>query len=220
MRILAYTLAALLVLTTPADAAPIGAAITAFSTFLASGTVAAAVVRIGLGFALSALASVFAKKPEQGGGVKTESTTSGGTTSQSFILGRYFTAGNLTAPLMAHKEVKTRGPTIIGYRPGGGEGEPIPIYETLTSYSSGSGNYRTIVVDFSDMPIDEVESVFIDNHRFDWTWAGTLHPTYGRTVLNDEYKDRMWAKIYYGNQTTADASLLTLYGDHPERPWH
>ena len=69
-----------------------GAAATAIATF---------VVRMGVSLILSALASALKPKPKPPG-IKTESTTAGGSNPQSFILGTYATAGNLVAPPYSH----------------------------------------------------------------------------------------------------------------------
>lgn len=93
--------------------AVVGAAIAAFSGFVSSAVSAAGAwlasssVLTGLltTVATSALQTALAKramKDQREPGIKTEYTTSGGTEAQSFVIGRYATAGHMVCPPMSH----------------------------------------------------------------------------------------------------------------------
>lgn len=92
-------------LATPAEAGPVAAAIggllTAVKGFAALNALTAFLVKTAVSIGLSALARALAPKPRPAG-ISTETTTTGGTTPQKFILGRYATAGQLIAPPMSY----------------------------------------------------------------------------------------------------------------------
>lgn len=89
----------------PADAGPIvgaiGWVIGAVQGFAASSVFAGFLVRTVLSIGLSALAKALGPKQRQPG-LKTDVTTSGGTTPQKFIVGFYATGGQLIAPPMSY----------------------------------------------------------------------------------------------------------------------
>lgn len=74
---------------------------TAISSFAASPWFADFVVRVALSLGFSALARALTPKPKPPG-ITTETTQTGGTDPQAFILGRYATGGQLVAPPMTH----------------------------------------------------------------------------------------------------------------------
>ena len=100
--------ALLFVLTvTPAEAGPviaaIGAIVKAVTAFAAMNAFTAFVVNVALSVGLSLLAKAVRGKPKiQASGIQTDVTTTGGTTPQKFILGRYATGGQLIAPPMSY----------------------------------------------------------------------------------------------------------------------
>lgn len=104
MRIwLALTL--ILASAAPAEAAPVAAAVAAISsavsTFAASSALAGFLVRTVASMALSQLAAVVLRKDapkRRAPGIKTDATTSGGITPQSFVVGRFATGGQMIAP--------------------------------------------------------------------------------------------------------------------------
>lgn len=89
----------------PANADPvsvaIGATIKSIAAFAASSAIAAAIVQTAISVGISMLAQALRKK-QRPPGIKTEVTTTGGITPQSFILGRSATGGQLIAPPMSH----------------------------------------------------------------------------------------------------------------------
>lgn len=78
--------------------------VSAISSFAASSWLAGFAVRVALGIGLSALARALAPKPKPPG-IRQETTQTGGTDAQAFILGRYATGGQLVAPPMTHGSV-------------------------------------------------------------------------------------------------------------------
>lgn len=107
-RILALVPALLILTAAPAHAGPVVAAIgfviKGIAAFAAAGAFQAFIVQTALSVGLSVLARAIKGKPAQArpAGIVTEVTTSGGTTPQKFILGRYATAGQLIAPPMSY----------------------------------------------------------------------------------------------------------------------
>ncbi len=96
----------------PADAAFVGAAMTALgASAAAAAAVQAFVVRTAASLALSALGRAIRGTP-RAPGISTEVTTNGGITPQSFIVGRYATAGQMVAPAMSYGSA---GKTPLAY---------------------------------------------------------------------------------------------------------
>ena len=109
MRLMRLILnACLLILTvTPAEAGPviaaIGAIVKGIGLFAAANVFNAFIVNVALSVGLSLLAKAVRGKPKvQQSGIQTDVTTTGGTTPQKFILGRYATGGQLVAPPMSY----------------------------------------------------------------------------------------------------------------------
>jgi hypothetical protein len=105
MKLLWVALALTLV-ATPAAADPATLIIGGLQAIgITVGVTAAAFIRIGVGLAFSALSSALsgpANANQRPSGITLQSLTAGEQTPASFILGRYVTAGNLTAPEMSH----------------------------------------------------------------------------------------------------------------------
>ena len=106
-RILAFA-ALLSIIGSAASADPLTAGLASYiaTTFgvssVAAASIAGVLIRFGGLVALNAISGALQKKQTGGGGIRSQSTTSGDETPQSFILGTYATAGNLSAPLMSH----------------------------------------------------------------------------------------------------------------------
>ena len=75
--------------------------VSAISSFAASPWLAGFAGRVVLSLGFSALARALTPKPKPPG-ITTETTQTGGTEAQAFILGRYATGGQLVAPPMTH----------------------------------------------------------------------------------------------------------------------
>ncbi|WP_405116499.1 hypothetical protein L0Z64_11775 [Phaeobacter sp. BS23] len=78
----------------PADAAPVIAAFQAVAAFVGTlGVVGSALLQLAIGSAMSMIAKSKMRKAQgQNSGIQTEVTLTGGTNSESFILGYYGTA--------------------------------------------------------------------------------------------------------------------------------
>ncbi|MBY6138520.1 phage tail protein [Leisingera daeponensis] len=167
------------------------------TTLAVSTATAAFIVRIGISLVLSSLSSALRKKPGQPRqpGIKTESTTSGGSNPQSFILGTYASAGNMAAPPYSH--------------PNSGD---LP------------NKWLTYVVDVSDVPGVQLSRVMVGGEyvtdldlRENVTGAQALaHDMAGMVHDGHPYLYLTW---HDGTQTAADAFMLEEYADHPDRPW-
>lgn len=148
IRVLAFCLSLLFfVAPNPAYAAVIGTALAAIESFAAVSAVNAFVVRFASGIILTALSAALAPKQKiKSAGIKTEATTSGGDNPQSFIIGRYATAGNMMAPPYS--------------RPNSGD---VP------------NRFLTYVVDLADMPITGLSRLIVNGEYVTDLAAGTGH---------------------------------------------
>ncbi|WP_416368578.1 phage tail protein [Tritonibacter mobilis] len=83
-----------------ASAAPVAAAVSAIATWIGGlGAVATALLQIAVGTALNLIAKAKMRKgARSSGGIQTDVTLTGGTNSESFILGYYGTAGTWVCP--------------------------------------------------------------------------------------------------------------------------
>lgn len=198
---LAFVLAA-----SPAAADPVSTLIiTAFG--VSTGSIAAALIRIGVGLATSALSNALSRKlsggqPRGPRGFRLQTLTAGDEVPQSFILGRYITAGNLAAPEMSH-----------------GLGGDTP--------------FLTRVVDLSDIRVEALESLIIDGVACELATGSpatlqmtagdgptpAIHPEYGPTVNKGDFIGVAWCKFYDGTQDAADPMLRSKYGSAAKRPW-
>jgi hypothetical protein len=192
-------LAVLIVAPSVAAAGPVGVAIAAINAFAASSLVAGLVVRVAIYAGLSALGAALRGKPEaqRQAGIKTEVTTTGGANPQTFILGRYATAGNRVAPPYS-------GPN---------RGD-VP------------NEYLTYAVDISDLPITSLARIAINGDWVtDLRASGGLHQKEGMIIngdgvfdLNAQYPLFSYS-FYDGNQTAADAYMMANHASDVDRPW-
>ncbi|WP_167738074.1 phage tail protein [Leisingera sp. NJS201] len=185
--------------------APVAAAadpITAWvaTTLAVSTATAAFIVRIGISLVLSSLSAALRKKPgaPRPPGIKTESTTSGGSNPQSFILGKYATAGNMVAPPYSHPN----------------EGN-VP------------NKWLTYVVDVSDMPGAQLSRVMVAGEYVtdleenpEEGPAENPDGKHGLRGMLEDGQNHLYMTWHDGTQTAADAYMLEHYGEHPDRPWN
>ncbi|WP_333696830.1 phage tail protein [Phaeobacter italicus] len=84
----------------PADAAPVIAAFQAVAAFVGTlGVVGSALLQLAIGSAMSMIAKAKMRRAQrENSGIQTEVTLTGGTNSESFILGYYGTAGTWVCP--------------------------------------------------------------------------------------------------------------------------
>ncbi|MBY6163963.1 hypothetical protein KUV98_24010 [Mameliella alba] len=109
MKVLAAALCALMLMAAPADAGPVGAAIAAVGSWFAGlGVIGQALVRIGVGLLLNALAKAQMAEETAPSGIKTEATLTGGDNSEGFVLGRYATGGVFVAPPLTYGSTNRR----------------------------------------------------------------------------------------------------------------
>jgi len=190
---------AALIVPQAAAAAPIGAAIAAVSAFAASSAVAAVIVRVAIYAGLTALSAALTGKPAAARqpGIKTEVTTAGGANPQTFILGRYATAGNRVAPPYS-------GP----------------------NKADTPNEFLSYVVDISDLPITSLSRIAINGDWVtDLRAASGLHQKEGMIIngegvfdLNAQYPLFTYS-FYDGGQTAADAYMMANHASDPDRPW-
>ncbi|TMV07320.1 phage tail protein [Arenibacterium halophilum] len=175
----------------PAAAEPVTAAI---ALALGGGTAAVAaagfIVRLGVSFIFSALASALAGKPaaQRPSGIKTDVTTTGGVNAESFILGRYATAGNLAAPPYSH--------------PNDGS---VP------------NQYLTYVIDIADKPGVTFNRMILNGEYItDWQASDGDHDQEGVIENSVPHVFLTW---HDGTQVAADAYMMANYDSYPDRPW-
>lgn len=192
------TLAALVLIATPADAAPIVAAVKAVPVwFAALKPVAALAVRVVAGVALNAVGTAIQKRQmrkAQAGmqtdapsGIRTAMTLGGGNNADSMIAGTYATAGNWNAPWVMH----------------------------------GARNvYNSQVIDLSGVPVSGLVQVYVNGSPIT---LGTSDATidgqnFGKPAQG-KYANHLWVKFYDGTQTAADPMLLARGANDPDFPW-
>jgi len=184
----------------------VGAFISGFSSFLATGAVAGAgiggawaagaaaaswittgaVGRLLSSVALSALSQALAPKPKQPG-IRTTATQSGGVNSEGFILGWYATEGQLVAPPMSH-----------------GKSGKTP------------NAYLNYVIEVGGIPGQTLDGVILDGEPVD---IGTEPDAdYGLPLLG-RFEGKAWIRYHDGRQTAADAMLVAKYPAPYVRPW-
>jgi hypothetical protein len=133
----------------PAHAAPLAGLVSAVSgvfTALSGSAIGSFLLRTVASYALNALANALIGKPKQSNpGIRTDSTTAGGSLPQTMIFGRYATGGNAVCPPMTHG---TNGKTV---------------------------DYLTYVIDLADYPIESLDAVFVNAEKQTFTTPGNLY---------------------------------------------
>ncbi len=192
MKVLSVLLWLSLALATPAEAAPVFAAIGAFAStvgaaFAAGGFFTSTIVgRLLLAVALSALQRALMPKPREPG-IKTKVTQTGGTNPLAFPLLKYSTGGTHACPPMSHG--------TVGKTPNA---------------------FLTYVIILSDVPGATLSRYMINGQYV--TLGGSPHPDYGLPVIGD-LNGLAWIKVYDGSQTVVDPMLMSRYNIYPERSW-
>lgn len=157
-----------------------------------------AVVQIAASAALSQVSAYLRRKAmskaNRDGGITTTRKRTGGANSRTIMLGRYATAGSEVAPPYS------RGST-----------------------SKTPNIFLTYVVALSDIPIQGINRLIINGEYVPIT--ATQDDKYGSHIggkyLAGVAGDHQYAFIrsYNGKQTTADAQMVSMFGDYPDRPW-
>jgi hypothetical protein len=192
---------ALVVVAGPASAAPVAAALTGFFVSAGASAATAAILttvtaQLLTSVALTALSQALLRpSTPRAPGIATEVTTQGGVNPQSFVLGRYATAGNEVAPPMSHGR------------------------------SSGTPNaYLTYVHDLGDMVFTSLNRLIVNDDYVNFganpgETGYTPDPDYGEKMRGTGIVNNGWILFKDGTQTAADAMLLDKYGSYPDRPW-
>ncbi|WP_065329969.1 phage tail protein [Tritonibacter mobilis] len=139
IRLFLCSLCAALLIASPVAAEPITTAIGLFVGASAAGAAAvgAFILRVVATIALTAIQRARMKKRQRkGAGLKRESTTTGDTTPQSIVIGRYATGGNAVCPAMSHG-----------------------------TYNGLDLGYLTYVIDLCDRPITSLLKIFVNGEE-------------------------------------------------------
>lgn len=199
MKLLSLALTLLVATSGAAHAGPVAALFSAVAGWFAT-TFGAALggflVNTLSSIALSALSmAIRGKQQIEQPGIRTESTTAGGTIPQRLIFGRYATAGNMVAPMM--------------------------VYQT----DGNPNEWLVYVIALADTPTNGLGRVFVDGKALtiDGDPAADLYgDAMGATVLEtakDSLRNKVYIRYHDGNQTAADAYLRRVFATYPERPW-
>lgn len=171
---------------------------------IVAGTAAYVAVQIGVAVATTALSVALAKNAandNSSGGVRTQSITAGEQMPQSFVLGKYMTAGNLAAPEMSH----------------GVSGDTRYLTRVIDLGDIAFDGLDSIIIDGDPCTLGTSGTLTMSDG--DGTTAA-VNSVYGPTVATpNRYTGFAWCRFYDGSQTTADADLVSIYGSYPERPW-
>lgn len=187
--LMATTVLTLLLAPAAARAEPISSTIIAVGTWL---TANAALVSLALSVGSTLLALAMAPKNNGAtSGVKT-STSTGGVTAQTFIMGTYLTSGHMACPLMSF----------------GNDGKT-------------PNAYLTYVVILGAIPGHTLRRIVVaDNYVDIGGTLETIPETsqQGYPLLGD-YDGYGWIRYHDGSQTVADALLVEQFSAYPDRPW-
>ena len=191
MKKLTRFIAALLLLMAVPSAAhadPVTSSIVAIGAFISAN---AAMIALVLSVSTTLLAMAGAKGKGQNGGIKS-STTAGGATAQTFIMGHYCTAGHLMMPLA-----------------------------TFGAEKKTPNAYLVYVVAVGAMKNHSLEQIVIaDNYAVLGTGSSSIGSTgLSATPINGDYENHAWYLFRDGNQTEADPFLIDALGGDPERPF-
>jgi len=173
-----------------------------FGVTLSAGATIA--IQIGVAVAATALSvalsSQAANDNVSGGGVRTQSITAGDQMPQSFVLGRYMTAGNLAAPEMSH----------------GVNGDTRYLTRVVDLGDIAYDALENIIIDGDLCTLGTAGTLTMSDG------AGTtaaVNSVYGATIATpNRYTGFAWCR-FRANPTVADPDLLSIYGSYPERPW-
>jgi hypothetical protein len=171
-------------------AAAAGAAIASIGGFLGGiGILGQIAISVGLNYVAQALFG----GPKGGGSAATGvrgSIASGGTVPQSFICGRYCTAGSLVYAGVWGKDGDT------------------------------PNAYLTYVIALSDLPVSGLAGLFVNEKRATYntglTPATQGYPIIEYRVSG---KDHLWVSFHDGSQTAVDSFLSTKFGSHANYPY-
>ncbi|MDS9468596.1 phage tail protein [Paracoccus sp. MBLB3053] len=192
------TLAAFFALALPAHADPVSAVAGFIATALGVGAATAtAIANLAIGLGASLLSKVIGKATAERPGVNVQDQVAiGDDSALSFILGDYATAGK-------RKYIGSWGKNT---------------------------RWITEVLEFSALPVSGVQNVWFNDELGEIAYGEPAYrpggPLMGYPVKNfsegvgtSEERDRVWIKFQNGNQSTADAFLVDIFGDDEDYPW-
>jgi hypothetical protein len=162
-------------------------------------------VRVGVGLAYSALATALSSPANANGapkGIVLRSTTAGEQVPQSFILGRYVTAGNLAAPEMSH----------------GTGGDTRYLTRVIDLSDVQVDSLESLIINGVKCQLATGTPATLTMTHGDGT-TPAIHPDYGPTVNKGDFIGFAWCRFRNGSQNTVDPMLSAKYGNYPERPW-
>lgn len=97
------------------------------------------------------------------------------------------------------------------YCTAGSEATPAMSY----GQSGKTPNARLVkVIALADVPTDGISRVIINGEYCSLTSLGG-----GKYSIGGKYAGHAWVTFHDGRQTTADATLVSLFGSYPDRPW-
>jgi hypothetical protein len=177
-----------------AAAATVASAAAAIGTAIASlGTIGALVAKVVISVGLSYVTQALFGGPSGGGSAATGvrgAIASGGAVPQSFIAGRYCTAGSIVYAGVWGKDGDT------------------------------PNAYLTTVVALSDLPVSGLAGLFVnDRHATYDTGETPVTQGYPITEYRVSGKDHLWVTFHDGSQTAVDSFLNTKFGSHPDFPY-
>ncbi len=159
-------------------------------------------IRVGVGLAFSALSNAPCHRAANAGGapkgITLRSTTAGEQVPQSFILGRYVTAGNLAAPEMSHGE----------------DGDTRYLTRVIDLSDVQVDSLESLIIDGVACTLATGTPATLTMTQGDGT-TPAIHPDYGPTVNRGDFIGFAWCRFRDGSQTTVDPMLLTKYGAYP-----
>lgn len=178
----------------PADAAPVGAAVAWLGGVLAGGGLGAAILKTAIGIGMSMLAQAFMPQPEAAEVSVKFDIEIGDDTPLNFTVGEYATAGK---------------------RKYAGSWGKDNRYVTQVIELSCLPQDGIDGMWLNDEPGEILWNVTED----DGTGYNLGHPLTNFADEDQAGKHFNWVRIYDGTQTAADPMLVSVFGNDPEYPW-
>lgn len=209
MKLLIWALALLLVSMDAAHAGPVGAALAAVSTAVKGSALLTGLVQLGASVVLSKISQRLAERRQSVSqpGREIEGLTTGENAGETFVVGNWATGGHMTyqGSFGNHEEFLVRVIELAG----------IPRHDLRSVIIRGT------FVDLVGVP-SEVGPL---NDRV-FTGSGSIatgDATGGATAVNPalsrDGQPLFYLRYHDGTQTSADAFLREIFGNHPQRPY-
>lgn len=151
-----------------------------------------------------------------------------------FIKTAAFAAISMGVSLIQKAMTKTQTTTQAGVRLDVQMGDDLPVSATIGLYATAgkrkyAGTYGDIggtpnaifvdVIELGNLPVASLEGLWINDQRCTVLWDQITARGYPILEFRDGTTDYAWIRFRDGTQVSADAYLISKFGDHEYRPW-